>query len=114
MTTGIVDVQRPARRSFLKGVGTAAALALTIGFEWGGSPRRAAAAEAAGGTFAPTAFRGGGADDRGTVIAKRVGGGGGASPGMATIVAEEPAADGSKTRVESAPADAKRYANLAF
>src|SRR5258706_909621 len=114
MTTGIVDVQRPARRSFLKGVGTAAALALTIGFEWGGSPRRAVAAEAAGGTFAPNAFLRIGSDDSVTVIAKHVEMGQGAYTGIATIVSEELDADWARVRVESAPADAKRYANLAF
>src|ERR1039457_3830445 len=34
--------------------------------------------------------------------------------GIATVVAEEFDADWSRVRVESAPADAKRYANLAF
>ena len=38
----------------------------------------------------------------------------GAYTGIATIVAEELDADWSNVRVESAPADATRYANLAF
>ncbi|HEY4352146.1 MAG TPA: xanthine dehydrogenase family protein molybdopterin-binding subunit [Paraburkholderia sp.] len=116
MTTDIVDVQRPARRTFLKGVGTAAALALTIGFEWGGLDRRALAAEApaGGNTFAPNAFLRIGADNSVTVIAKHVEMGQGAYTGIATIVAEELDADWSNVRVESAPADATRYANLAF
>ncbi|RAC08597.1 molybdopterin cofactor-binding domain-containing protein, partial [Burkholderia multivorans] len=49
-----------------------------------------------------------------TVIAKHVELGQGAYTGIATIVAEELDADWSSVRVESAPADAKRYANLAF
>jgi len=71
MTTDIVDVQRPSRRTFLKGAGTAAALALTIGFEWAGTSRRAIAAETPGATFAPNAFLRVGADDSVTVIAKQ-------------------------------------------
>src|ERR1700758_3382622 len=114
MTTDIVDMQSPSRRTFLRGVGTAAALALTIGFEWGGSSRRAVAAETTGGTFAPNAFLRVGADDSVTVIAKHVEMGQGAYTGIATIVAEELDADWAHVRVESAPADAKRYANLAF
>ncbi|MDQ7980693.1 xanthine dehydrogenase family protein molybdopterin-binding subunit [Paraburkholderia sp. SARCC-3016] len=116
MTTDIVDVQRPARRTFLKGVGTAAALALTIGFEWGGLGKHALAAEtpAGSGTFAPNAFLRIGADNSVTVIAKHVEMGQGAYTGIATIVAEELDADWSNVRVESAPADATRYANLAF
>ncbi len=114
MTTDIVDVQRPSRRTFLKGAGTAAALALTIGFEWAGTSRRAIAAQPPGATFAPNAFLRVGADDSVTVIAKHVEMGQGAYTGIATIVAEELDADWSRVRVESAPADAKRYANLAF
>src|SRR5215475_7153827 len=116
MTTDIVDVQRPARRTFLKGVGGAAALALTIGFEWGGLSRGALAAEAPAGsnTFVPNAFLRIGADNSVTVIAKHVEMGQGAYTGIATIVAEELDADWQQVRVESAPADAKRYANLAF
>ncbi|MPW22692.1 molybdopterin-dependent oxidoreductase [Paraburkholderia sp. CNPSo 3157] len=114
MTTDIVDVQRPSRRTFLKGAGAAAALALTVGFEWAGTSRRAVAAETANGTFAPNAFLRVGPDDSVTVIAKHVEMGQGAYTGIATIVAEELDADWTHVRVESAPADAKRYANLAF
>jgi isoquinoline 1-oxidoreductase beta subunit len=122
MTTDNVAIERPARRSFLKGVGTAAALALTIGFEWGAPAQRAMAAEAAAGSgtgaqagdFVPNAFLRIGADDSVTVIAKHVEMGQGAYTGIATVVAEELDADWSHVRVESAPADATRYANLAF
>ncbi|SIT44384.1 Molybdopterin binding aldehyde oxidase and xanthine dehydrogenase [Paraburkholderia piptadeniae] len=114
MTTDIVDVQRPSRRTFLKGAGAAAALALTVGFEWAGTSRRAVAAETASNTFAPNAFLRVAPDDSVTVIAKHVEMGQGAYTGIATIVAEELDADWTHVRVESAPADAKRYANLAF
>jgi isoquinoline 1-oxidoreductase beta subunit len=108
--------RQPTRRAFLKRAGTATAMALTIGFDWAGPARRAAAAVAplAGAVFAPNAFLRIGSDDSVTVIAKHVEMGQGAYTGIATIVAEELDADWSRVRVESAPADAKRYANLAF
>src|SRR5450432_1846406 len=118
MATNPNAVRRSTRRTFLKSAGTAAAAALTIGFEWTGSARRALAAGAAtpssGGTFTPNAFLRIGTDDSVTIIAKHVEMGQGAYTGIATIVAEELDADWSRVRVESAPADAKRYANLAF
>ena len=107
----------PTRREFLKGAGAAGALALTIGFEWAGSTRRALAAPAApvaGAMFTPNAFLRIAADNSVTVIAKHVEMGQGAYTGIATVVAEELDADWAQVRVESAPADAKRYANLAF
>ncbi|HLW24755.1 MAG TPA: xanthine dehydrogenase family protein molybdopterin-binding subunit [Steroidobacteraceae bacterium] len=107
---------RSSRRRFLKGAGQVTLAALTIGFEWGASSRRARALSAGPKTapFAPNAFLRIGADDSVTVIAKHVEMGQGAYTGIATIVAEELDADWSRVRVESAPADAKRYANLAF
>jgi len=117
MTTEFIDTPRAARRRFLKGAGGAVALALTIGFEWAGPARRALAATttaAQHGPFEPNAFLRIGADDSVTVIAKHVEMGQGAYTGIATIVAEELDADWTHIRVESAPADAKRYANLAF
>jgi isoquinoline 1-oxidoreductase subunit beta len=105
------------RRDFLKSAGAATAVALTIGFEWGDSRRRALAAApvpSAGTSFTPNAFLRIGADNSVTVIAKHVEMGQGAYTGIATVVAEELDADWAKVRVESAPADAKRYANLAF
>ncbi len=91
-------------------------MALTIGFEWIGATRRAAAVAmpASGAPFAPNAFLRIGADNSVTVIAKHLEMGQGAYTGIATIVAEELDADWAQVRVESAPADAKRYANLAF
>jgi isoquinoline 1-oxidoreductase beta subunit len=101
---------------FLKSAGTASAVALTIGFEWVGPARRAAAAIASprGGVFSPNAFLRIGADDSVTVIAKHLEMGQGSYTGIATIVAEELDADWSRVCVESAPADAKRYGNLAL
>ena len=64
--------------------------------------------------FVPNAFLRIGSDDSVTVIAKHVELGQGAYTGIATIAAEELDADWERIRVESAPADAKRYANLAF
>jgi isoquinoline 1-oxidoreductase beta subunit len=117
MTSNTLTATRPTRRDFLKSAGTVGAVALTIGFEWGGSTRRALAAPAspaAGAAFTPNAFLRVGADNSVTVIAKHVEMGQGAYTGIATIVAEELDADWAQVRVESAPADAKRYANLAF
>ena len=62
----------------------------------------------------PNAFLRIDGDGNVTVIAKHVEMGQGAYTGIATIVAEELDADWERVRVESAPADAKRYANLAF
>ncbi len=104
-----------SRRAFLKNSGAVAA-ALTIGFQWVGPARRAYATPSAAtdAAFAPNAFLRIGADNSVTVIAKHVEMGQGAYTGIATIVAEELDADWASVRVESAPADAKRYANLAF
>src|ERR1700685_1188890 len=104
---------RESRRTFLKGAGGASVMALTIGFEWIGATRRAAAAAmpASGAPFAPNAFLRIGADNSVTVIAKHLEMGQGAYTGIATIVAEELDADWAQVRVESAPADAKLYAN---
>ena len=107
----------PTRREFLKRAGTAGAVALTIGFDWAGTSRRSWAAPAGHGAaapFAPNAFLRIDPDGSVTVIAKHVEMGQGAYTGIATVLAEELDADWEKVRVESAPADAKRYANLAF
>jgi isoquinoline 1-oxidoreductase beta subunit len=92
-------------------------VALTIGFEWSGSARRALGAPNAvpgNAIFAPNAFVRIGSDNSVTVIAKHIEMGQGAYTGIATVLAEELDADWTQIRVESAPADAKRYANLAF
>jgi isoquinoline 1-oxidoreductase subunit beta len=108
---------RATRRDFLKSAGTASVAALTIGFQWTASTRRAAAAALApleAVPFTPNAFLRIGSDNSVTVIAKHLEMGQGSYTGLATIVAEELDADWALVRVESAPADAKRYANLAF
>jgi isoquinoline 1-oxidoreductase beta subunit len=107
----------PTRREFLKSATGASVLALTIGFEWTASTRRALGAPApaaARAPFAPNAFVRIGSDDSITVIAKHLEMGQGSYTGLATILAEELDADWSKVTVESAPADAKLYNNLAF
>src|SRR6267154_3871088 len=116
MTTNTLTATRPTRRDFLKSAGTVGAMALTIGFEWSSARRALAGAvvPSAGAAFAPNAFLRIGSDDSVTVIAKHVEMGQGAYTGIATILAEELDADWAQVRVESAPADAKRYANLAF
>src|SRR5580692_9049335 len=116
MNTKARAVLRSTRRDFLKTAGAAGAVALTIGFEWTVSTRRALAGPApgAGVAFIPNAFLRIGVDNRVTVIAKHVEMGQGAYTGIATIVAEELDADWAQIQVESAPADAKRYANLVF
>src|SRR5580700_8643844 len=116
MNTKARAALRSTRRDFLKTAGAAGAVALTIGFEWTVSTRRALAGPApgAGVAFIPNAFLRIGADNRVTVIAKHVEMGQGAYTGIATIVAEELDADWAQIQVESAPADAKRYANLVF
>ncbi len=72
------------------------------------------AAPASDALFTPNAFLRIGADNSVTVVAKHLEMGQGAYTGIATIVAEELDADWASVRVESAPADAKRYANLTF
>jgi isoquinoline 1-oxidoreductase beta subunit len=116
MNTKARAVLRSTRRDFLKNAGAAGAIALTIGFEWSASTRRAFAGPVpgAGAAFIPNAFLRIGTDNRVTVIAKHVEMGQGAYTGIATIVAEELDADWAQIQVESAPADAKRYANLVF
>jgi isoquinoline 1-oxidoreductase subunit beta len=104
------------RRAFLKGAG-AAVTALTIGFEWTASRRPAMALAGAPNTaapFAPNAFVRIGADNSVTIISKHIEMGQGSYTGLATVLADELDADWSQVRVESAPADASRYANLAF
>jgi len=55
-----------------------------------------------------------GSDNSVTVISKHLEMGQGSYTGIATVLSDELDADWSLVRVESAPADAKRYANLAF
>lgn len=100
---------RANRRQFLKGA-AGSALGLTIGFTWIGRGN-GRFAEAAAGNLAPNAFLRITPDGTVTVIAKHMEMGQGAYTGIATMVAEELDADWSRVKVESAPADASRYAN---
>jgi isoquinoline 1-oxidoreductase beta subunit len=102
---GILNV---SRRTLLKGAG---GLALGIFF----APLiRGMDALAAGGPLEPNAFVRIDLDGTVTVLAKHLEMGQGSYTGLATLLAEELDADWDKVRVEGAPADAKRYNNLAF
>jgi isoquinoline 1-oxidoreductase beta subunit len=114
MTRSLPTVPPTNRREFLKAAGSVSTMALTIGFSWLGSGRRAAAAGANSALFAPNAFLRIDTNGSVTIIAKHVEMGQGAYTGIATVLAEELDADWAQVRVESAPADVKRYANLAF
>jgi isoquinoline 1-oxidoreductase beta subunit len=104
-----VGLSRSSRPRFLKAAAATAA-GLTIGFHWSGPLSRALADTAK--DFTPNAFLSIAPDN--TVIAKHLEMGQGAYTGLATVVAEELDADWAQIRVESAPADANKYANLAF
>jgi len=113
MTVDTLESRGFSLRDLLKASGAGIA-ALVIGFVW--NPRRGLAAVAANGSaeLVPNAFVRIGADESVTVIAKHLEMGQGSYTGLATILAEELDADWARVRVESAPADAKRYANLVF
>ena len=115
MSSEIISPARTARREFLKSAGAAGVTALTIGFNLTGLGRAQAFASAATAPpFAPNAFLRIGTDESVTVISKHLEMGQGTYTGLAIIVAEELDADWTRVRVESAPADAKLYANLGF
>src|ERR1700730_13685682 len=97
------------RRQFLKG---SEAAGLIISFNLPMSKRVAAAAPAS--EFAPNAFLRIAPDNTITVISKHIEFGQGPYTGIATILADELDADWSQIRVESAPADHEKYANLSF
>lgn len=102
---GILNV---SRRSLLKGTG---GLALGIFF----APLiRGMDALAAGVPLEPNAFVRIDLDGSVTVLAKHLEMGQGSYTGLATLLAEELDADWETVRVEGAPADVKRYNNLAF
>jgi isoquinoline 1-oxidoreductase subunit beta len=111
MSEATAVLARSSRRAFLK-TAAASAAGLTIGFHWSGPLSRALADTSK--DFAPNAFLRIAPDNSVTVIAKHLEMGQGTYTGLATIVAEELDADWAQIRVESAPADASKYANLAF
>jgi isoquinoline 1-oxidoreductase subunit beta len=114
MSSAIISPTLPTRRAFLKSAGAVGVTALIVGFELSPRSAQAFAAPAATTPFAPNAFLRIGTDESVTVIAKHLEMGQGTYTGLATIVAEELDADWTRVRVESAPADAKLYSNLAF
>lgn len=98
-----------SRREFLKG---SSAVGLVVGFHFS-MPGRAIAAEP-NAEFVPNAFIRIAPDNTVTVICKHIEFGQGPYTGVATILADELDADWAQMRVESAPADVKKYANSAF
>jgi isoquinoline 1-oxidoreductase beta subunit len=100
------------RREFLK-VSAAAGGGLLIGLYLPGRLEAAAGPPTEVG-FMPNAFLRIAPDNTVTVISKHLEMGQGVYTGLPTIVADELDADWSQIRVESAPADATRYGNLAW
>jgi isoquinoline 1-oxidoreductase beta subunit len=98
------------RREFLK-VSAAAGGGLLIGWYLPGRLEAAAGPHTAA-EFMPNAFLRIAPDNTVTVIVKHLEMGQGVYTGLPTIVADELDADWSQIRVESAPADVTRYANL--
>ncbi len=99
-----------SRRQFLKGT---AASGLVIALRLP-APNATAAAADAQSEFLPNAFLRIAPDSTVTVISKHIEFGQGPYTGIATVLADELDADWSQIKVEAAPADAARYANLAF
>jgi len=106
--TGAAHIENISRRSFLQGA-SGLALGLYLG------PSFAAEEHAAPPVaITPHAFIRIGTDNSVTVISKHLEMGQGVFTGLATLVAEELDADWAQVKVEAAPADPKRYANLLF
>jgi isoquinoline 1-oxidoreductase subunit beta len=110
---------RVSRRDFLRTGAAAGGLVLAVqlpGCGPRGGERGEEGATGAGTrpVFEPNAFVRVGEDGSVTVVAKHLEMGQGTYTGLATIVAEELDADWKKVRVEGAPADKSKYANLAF
>ncbi|WP_315287476.1 xanthine dehydrogenase family protein molybdopterin-binding subunit [Pseudomonas oleovorans] len=105
-TRGILNV---SRRTLLKGGG-----GLALGIFFAPLLRGMDALAAAVGPLEPNAFVRIDLDGTVTVLAKHLEMGQGSYTGLATLLAEELDADWDKVRVEGAPADVKRYNNLAF
>ena len=104
----MTTIQNLSRRGVLQG---AAGLTLGLALPGVGLAARPGAAAA---SFEPTPFLRIGADNTVTVISKHLEMGQGTYTGLATIVAEELDAAWAQVKVEGAPADARRYKNLAF
>ena len=104
-----LEIENTSRRDFLKG-GVGLTLAITLP----GLPAVAEAAREVAPPFVANAFVSIGVDNTVTVAAKHLEMGQGTYTGLATLVAEELGAAWAQIKVEGAPADAKRYANLAW
>ncbi len=105
-----------SRRDFVRvGVAVGGGLMVTV-YGAGCGPKDAAAPVAGGGEglFEPNAFVQLDGNGNVLILSKHLEMGQGAYTGLATIIADEMDADWSRIRVEGAPADAKKYANLAF
>ncbi len=109
-----MPIENLSRRDLLK-AGAASALLLGFGLPEAADAAEASAAGAASGAQAPWApndFLRIDADGAVTVISKHLEMGQGIYTGLATLIAEELDASWDQLRVEGAPADAARYANL--
>src|SRR5438105_2117997 len=103
-------IENESRRRFLQG-----AAGLTLAIYLPASTAAGAGKKAASiANFEPNAFLRIAEDNSVTVISKHLEMGQGTYTGLATILAEELDADWSQVRIESAPADAKRYNNLSW
>ncbi|SMF38399.1 xanthine dehydrogenase family protein molybdopterin-binding subunit [Pseudogulbenkiania subflava] len=108
-------IENESRRRFLQGAaGLTLAIYLPAAKAASTAAKVGAGAHTAPSAFEPNAFLRIGEDSSVTVISKHLEMGQGTYTGLATIVAEELDADWAQVWVESAPADAKRYNNLAF
>jgi len=109
-----MTIENVSRRRFLNNAaGLTLAVYLPGALAAAGAPAAATKAGAAA-PFEPNAFLRIGEDGMVTVISKHLEMGQGTYTGLATIVAEELDANWSHVRVEAAPADPKRYANLRY
>ncbi len=104
-----IRIENESRREFLQaGLGLTLGIYLAPRFAFAGMESDSATSAA----FEPNAFVRIGTDNTVTVISKHLEMGEGTYTGLSTLVAEELDAAWEQVRVEGAPADAKRYANL--
>ena len=106
-----MPIENLSRRDLLK-AGAASALLLGFGLPEAADAADAAAASSAKGPWAPNDFLRIDADGTVTVISKHLEMGQGIYTGLATLIAEELDASWDQLRIEPAPADVTRYANL--